>query len=89
MKARAAYRLIVSRGGHGPAWLAGPGRVDHVEIVDVHSGEVVLFWDLQATHARRLVRALREDLGRLDAGEFIAAWRDAEARSEDRPPGSG
>jgi len=77
--ARRAYRLIVTRGGAGPAWLA-PHRIDHVEIVGVDSGEVVLFWDLPAVQARRLVRALREDLGTLDADAFLAAWRDAEQR---------
>jgi hypothetical protein len=76
VRAQRAYRLIVSRGGRGPAWLAGPARIDHVEVVAVDSGEVVLFWDLPATQARRLVRALREDLSRLEAGEFLAAWRD-------------
>lgn len=78
MTARRAYRLIVTRGGAGPAWLAGPNRIDHVEVVEVDSGEVVLFWDLPAAQARRLVRALREDLGRLDADAFIAAWRNAQ-----------
>ncbi len=76
--ARAAYRLIVTRGGAGPAWLAGPRRGDHIEVVEVDSGEVVLFWDLQAVQARRLVRALREDLSRLGAEEFLKAWRDAQ-----------
>lgn len=78
MSARRAFRLIVTRGGSGPAWLAGPKRVDHVEVVEVDSGEVVLFWDLPALHARRLVRALREDLGQLDAEAFLAAWNQAE-----------
>jgi hypothetical protein len=78
MTARRAYRLIVTRGGAGPAWLAGPKRVDHVEVVAVDSGEVVLFWDLRPVQARRLVRALREDLGRLEASEFLTAWREAE-----------
>ncbi len=78
MTARRAYRLIVTRGGSGPAWLAGPQRVDHIEIVEIDSGEVVLFWDLPALQARRLVRALREDLGRLDADAFLTAWRDAQ-----------
>ena len=80
MSARRAYRLIVTRGGSGPAWLAGPERIDHVEVVAVDDGEVVLFWDLPALQARRLVRALREDLGRLDADAFLASWRDAEER---------
>ena len=46
--------------------------------VEVESGEVVLFWDLPAVQARRLVRALREDLGRLDADAFLDAWREAQ-----------
>lgn len=78
MIARRAFRLIVTRGGSGPAWLAGPDRIDHVEVVEIDSGEVVLFWDLPAVQAKRLVRALREDLGRLEADQFLAAWRDAE-----------
>jgi hypothetical protein len=78
MTARRAYRLTVTRGGAGPAWLASPKRADHVEIVEVDSGEVVLFWDLPPVQARRLVRALREDLGRLQADEFLLAWREAE-----------
>jgi len=78
MTARRAFRLIVTRGGAGPAWLAGPRRIDHIEIVAIDSGEVVLFWDLPATQARRLVRALREDLSRLEADEFLSAWSEAE-----------
>jgi len=78
VSARGAYRLIVSRGGRAPAWLAGPERVDHVEVVEIESGEVVLFWDLPALQASRLARALREDLGRLDAERFLAAWREAQ-----------
>jgi hypothetical protein len=74
MSARRAFRLIITRGGAGPAWLASPQRVDHVEVVEIDSGEVVLFWDLSAVQARRLVRALREDLGRLDADAFLRAW---------------
>jgi len=77
MTARRAFRLIVTRGGAGPAWLAGPRRIDHVEVVGIDSGEVVLLWDLPAVQAKRLVRALREDLGRLDADEFLAAWGQA------------
>jgi hypothetical protein len=49
-------------------------------VVGVDRGEVVLLWDLPAVQARRLVRALREDLGRLEADEFLIAWRDAEQR---------
>jgi hypothetical protein len=77
VRAGRAYDLIVTRSGRTPAWLAGPERIDHVEVVAIDSGEVVLFWDLPAPKASRLARALREDLGRLQADEFLAAWRAA------------
>jgi hypothetical protein len=84
MRARDAYRLIVRRGGRAPAVLAGPGRVDHVEVVGVEDGEVVFFWDLAPREAGRLVRLLREDLATLDAESFRGAW--AGAASEHRGP---
>ena len=82
MRANRAYRLIVTRGGPAPALLADPTRVDHVEIVEVDSGEVVLFWDLQAADSRRVIRALREDLATLEVDEFKTAWSDANLRME-------
>src|SRR3712207_7162260 len=39
------YELIVRREGRGPALLAGPGRLDRVEVLEIASGEVALFWD--------------------------------------------
>jgi len=77
VKAGRAYDLIVTRSGRAPAWLAGSERIDHVEVVEIGSGEVVLFWDLAAPQASRLARALREDLGRLEAEQFLEAWRAA------------
>jgi hypothetical protein len=77
VRANRAYDLIVTRSGRAPAWLAGQDRIDHVEVVAIDSGEVVLFWDLSAPKASRLARALREDLNRLQADEFLAAWRAA------------
>lgn len=74
MTAAASLRLIVTRGGRGPALLAGPERVDHVEVLDIESGEVVLYWDLAATDAKRLARALRADLDSLQAEDFLARW---------------
>jgi hypothetical protein len=67
------------RGGVAPAVLAAPDRVDHVEIVEIDSGEVVLLWDLMPGDAKRVVRRIREDLVNLQADEFIAAWRAADA----------
>jgi hypothetical protein len=74
MRANRAYRLIVKRRGWVPALLADPGRVDHIEVVEVDGGEVVLFWDCQPQEAARRARALRADLSQLEAGEFIARW---------------
>jgi len=78
MKANRAYRLIVTRGGLAPAMLADASRVDHVEVVEVDSGEVVLFWDFAPQAASRMARALRADLSQLQAEEFIARWSTVE-----------
>jgi hypothetical protein len=75
VRANREYELIVRRGGRGPALLAGPQRADHVEIVDIADGEVVLFWDTRPAQTGRLARALRADLAQLEASEFIAKWR--------------
>ena len=74
MRAGRAYRLLIRRGGSVPALLAAPSRVDHVEVVEVDSGEVVLFWDLGPREASRLARALRADLASGEAGEFLERW---------------
>jgi len=78
MKASHAYRLIVTRGGLTPAPLADPARVDHVEVVEVGSGEVVLFWDRPPRETSKLSRALREDLTQLEEEEFMARWSSVE-----------
>jgi hypothetical protein len=80
VRANRAYELIVAREGRGPAFLAAPDRVDRVEVVEIDGGEVVLFWELEPRAATRLARALREDMGRLEADDFIAAWRAAQER---------
>jgi hypothetical protein len=79
MKANRAYRLIVTRGGRTPALLADTGRVDHIEVVEIDAGEVVLFWDRPPHAASRLARALRADLSQLEAEEFLARWATVES----------
>jgi hypothetical protein len=58
--------------------MADPERQDRVEIVSIDDGEVVLFWDLPAKAAARLLRSLRTDLAQLDAEEFIDRWAGAD-----------
>jgi hypothetical protein len=75
VKANREYELIVRRGGRGPAALADPDRVDQVEIVEIASGEVALFWDTAPAQTRRLSRALKTDLAQLEAEDFVRRWR--------------
>jgi len=79
MKANRAYELIVSRGGLEPAFLATDGRLDRIEIVSVDDGEVVLFWDVPAKVASKLLRELRYDIATLDEHQFIDKWTGADA----------
>jgi hypothetical protein len=78
VKAERAYRLILTRSGRAPALLADTERSDHVEIVEVDSGEVVLFWDRPPHAASQLARALREEMSTLEADEFLARWSSVE-----------
>ena len=78
MKASHAYHLIVTRGGLTPAPLADPTRVDHIEVVEVGSGEAVLFWDRPPREASKLSRALRADMAQLEAEDFMARWSTVE-----------
>ncbi len=78
MRAKDAYRLIVTRGGRAPALLADTSRADHIEVVEVYSGEAVLFWDRPPQAASKLARALRADLAQLQAEEFMARWATVE-----------
>jgi hypothetical protein len=79
MRANRAYELIVSRGGLEPAFLADPNRLDRIEVVSVDDGEVILYWDLHAKLASRLLKELRHDLASLDAEAFIDKWIGADA----------
>ena len=68
------------RGGRAPGLLASPGRVDHIEVVEIDSGEVVLFWDTTPAQTGKLARALKADLAQLDATEFLTRWRRYETQ---------
>ncbi|MEJ7798318.1 MAG: hypothetical protein WKF42_07435 [Solirubrobacteraceae bacterium] len=73
MRANRHYRLLYTRSSRRPARL-DPTRIDHIEVVDLAAGEVVLFWDLPAGEAARRARRLREDLCVLDVEDFVDRW---------------
>ena len=75
MKANREYELSVRKAGRGPALLRGPGQTDHVEVLEIATGEIALFWDTEPAQTGRLARALRADLASLEAAEFLAKWR--------------
>ena len=70
MKANRAYELRVSRGGGR----FDPDRVDSIEVLEIDTGEIALFWDLAPQHTRKMARALKADLSQLEADEFLAKW---------------
>ena len=82
MKANRAFHLIVSREGIEPSFLADPERLDRIEVVSIDDGEVVLYWDLPAKEATKLLRDLRADLVGLDAEEVIRTWGGADVDAD-------
>lgn len=78
MKANRRFRLIVTRERLQPAFLADPDRLDRIEVVSVDDGEVLLFWNLPAKDASRLLKTLRTDLAGMDDDEFIRVWEGAD-----------
>ena len=78
MKANRVFHLIVTRGGREPAFLAQGDRRDRIEVVSVDDGEPILYWELPAKEAVKLVKELRRDLTGLEAEEFIALWEGAD-----------
>jgi hypothetical protein len=79
LKANRAFDLTVLRGGLEPAFLADRDRLDRIEVVSIDDGEVVLYWELPAKDASRLLKALRNDLIGLEAEEFLATWEGQDA----------
>lgn len=78
MKANRAFHLIVTPGSREPAFMAGRTRVDRIEVVSVSDGELLLYWELPAKEAAKLLRQLREDLVGLEVEEFLALWEGAD-----------
>ena len=80
MRANREYELMVRRGGRAPALLASSDRTDHIEVIEVATGEIALFWDTAPTQTGRLARALRADLAQLESAAFLAKWRRWQSR---------
>jgi hypothetical protein len=78
MKANRVFHLIVSREGREPAFMADRRRLDRIEVISIDDGDVLLYWDLPAKPAARLLKQLRGDLVGLEAEEFIALWDGAD-----------
>jgi hypothetical protein len=78
VRANRAFHLIASREGAEPAFLADEHRLDSVEIVSIDDGEVVLFWNLPARDASRMLRELKTDLAGMEADAFLEKWKDRE-----------
>ncbi len=79
MRAKDAYRVIVTRGGRAPALFADQSRLDHIEVVEIDSGEAILLWDRPPHAASRMARAVRADLNSMEAEEFRVRWSTVEA----------
>lgn len=78
MRANRVFHLTVTRGGREPAFLADRKRLDRVEVTSVDDGELLLYWELPAKDAARLLKQLRADLAGLEAAEFLALWEGAD-----------
>ena len=72
MRANRAYELRVNR--HGGRLALDPHRVDSIEVLEIDTGEIALYWDLLPHQTGRMARALRADLSQLDAAEFLKQW---------------
>ena len=78
MRARRAYRLIVTRGGRAPALLADAGRSDHIEVVEHRQRRGGPLLGPPAAGGVAARARLRDDLGQLEAEEFMARWSTVE-----------
>jgi hypothetical protein len=54
--------------------LRAPDSLDSIEVLEIDTGEIALFWDLLPSQTRRMARALRADLANLDAAAFLEKW---------------
>jgi hypothetical protein len=82
MKANRVFHLIVTRGGREPVFMADRARKDRIEVVSIDDNELLLYWELPAKEAAKLLRRLRADLAGLEAEEFLALWEGADGTQQ-------
>ena len=70
MRADRVYDLRVNRHRGAP---------DSIEVLEIDTGEIALFWDLLPHQTGRMARALKTDLAQLEADEFLAKWERYQA----------
>ena len=64
MRANRAYELRVRRGV----------PMSMIEVLEVDTGEIALFWDVRPDQVRRFASALKSDLAQLDSNTFLDKW---------------
>ena len=64
MRANRAYELRVSRGG----------PTSMIEVLEIDTQELVLFWDVRPDQVRRFASALKTDLAQLESETFLDKW---------------
>ena len=64
MKANRVFHLIVTRGGREPAFMADRRRIDRIEVVSIDDGELLLYWELPAKDAAKLLAPAARRPGR-------------------------
>ena len=74
MSAARELTVVHRRASRLPAFLQPAPGLDQVEVTELASGEVVLFWDVAAGEAKRFVRLLRTDLATLGTAELLDRW---------------
>jgi hypothetical protein len=62
--------------------MAARNRIDRIEVISIDDGEVVLYWELPAKQAAKLLKALRADLVGLEAEEFVSLWEGADVTAD-------
>lgn len=87
MKANRDLRVTHAKAPGGLAVLGDRERIDQLEVVEIATGESLLFWDVRAGDVKPMLRALRTDLAQLDTDDFLARWAGIDGPAGIHPRG--